>query len=550
MRNQNRINERIKCVSIRLFFFSLLLLGLSTYRDYGISWDEPTQRLTGEVTVNYLAKTFHTPPFLMRWKPGVLALDTYKERVYGVAFEAPAFGLEQILRLKDSRHIYMLRHLLTFLASFGGVYAVYRLSYRRFLDWRIGLLSAFFLVLTPRFFAESFYNSKDIVFMAVFATAMNTTISFVLRPGIKTTLVHALASAVAIDVRIMALLLVVVSVMLLIIRLIRRELQVSRTRLLIALYVMVTSALVIVMWPYLWSNPLGHFVEAFKTMAHFPSNSEVRYMGAFIPTTKLPWHYTLTWISITTPLLYIALFLVGVFATCCQILRRGFKLWHDDGELQDILFLGLFVAPISAVLLFHSELYDGWRHLYFIYPSFLLLSTKGWVAVWSMKSTRNVYKAGLITLTAISLFSTAIWMWKAHPLQNVYFNVLAGKNVKARYEMDYWGLGNRKALEYILEKDHSAVVNVWADSFTPISNSVLMLKGEDRSRVRIGNDKRIPYYVLTNYRSVKDTDDAKYGQEYELFYQMRVGDEVVLSVFKWKGPPPTTGNSSVGGSAR
>ena len=49
-----------------------------------------------------------------------------------------------------------------------------------FSDWRIGLLSALFLVLTPRFFAESFYNSKDIVFMAVFAVGMNTTISFVL----------------------------------------------------------------------------------------------------------------------------------------------------------------------------------------------------------------------------------------------------------------------------------------------------------------------------------------------------------------------------------
>jgi hypothetical protein len=544
------MNRRIKYVSIGLFFSSLLLLGLSRYRDYGISFDEPRQRLTGAVTVNYLAETFHTPAFMTWWELGIPPLATYRDRDYGVAFEAPAFALEHIFRLKDPRDIYMFRHLLTFLVSIGGVCAVYRLSQRRFLDWRIGLLSAVFLVLTPRFFAESFYNSKDILFMAVFAAAMNTTISFVLRPRIKTALVHAIATAVAIDVRIMGLLLVVVSVMLLIIRLIRRELQLGRTCLIFAVYMVVASTFVILMWPYLWSNPLRHLLQAFKNMAQFRWDVQARYMGAFIKPTALPWHYTFTWIAITTPLLYLALFVVGAYATCRQILARGMKLWQDDGEFQDIVFFCLFFAPISAVLLFHSVLYDGWRQLYFVYPAFLLLATKGWVVLWSIKSARKVYKTSLITLTTISVFLTAIWMWEAHPLENVYFNIFAGRNVKARYEVDYWGLGNRRALEYILEKDHSPVVNVWADSFTPISYSFLMLKPEDRWRVREGNDKRIPYYVLTNYRSVKDTGNGKYARDYEVFYEMRVDGEVVLSVFKWKGPPSGTEDSCLGNNPR
>ena len=151
-------------------------------------------------------------------------------------------------------------------------------------------------------------------------------------------------------------------------------------------------------------------------------------------------------------------------------------------------------------------------------------------------------------LTTISAFFTAIWMWKAHPLENVYFNIFAGRNVKARYEVDYCGLGNRGALEYILKNDHSPVVNVWADSPTPLPFSVLMLKCEDRSRVRVGNEKRIPYYVLTNYRLVEDTDNAKYGRDYKLFYEMKVDDEVVLSVFKWKGAPSEKEN--MGDNAR
>jgi len=484
------------------------------------------------------------------WELDIPALAMYPDRDYGVAFEAPVFALERIFRLKDPRDIYMFRHLLTFFVSIGGVCAVYRLSQRRFLDWRIGLLSAVFLVLTPRFFAEFFYNSKDIVFMAVFAAAVNTTISFALRPRIKTALLHALATAVAVDVRIMGLLLVVVSVMLLMIRLVRRELKLARTCLIFSVYMIVASAFVILMWPYLWSNPLRHLIQAFKNMAQFRFDTEVRYMGAFMRPTALPWHYTFTWISITTPLLYLVLFVVGAYATCRQILARGMNLWQDDGEFQDIVFFSLFFTPISAVFLFHSTLYDGWRQLYFVYPAFLLLASKGWVVLWSIKSGRNVYRTTLITLTTISVFVTAIWMWRAHPLENVYFNILAGRNVKARYEVDYWGLGNRRALEYILNNDHSPLVNVWADSFTPIAYSFLMLKGEDRCRVREGNDKRIPYYVLTNYRLVKDTDNAKYDGDYELFYEMRVGGEVVLSVFKWKGRPPATENSCEGENPR
>jgi hypothetical protein len=65
-----------------------------------------------------------------------------------------------------------------------------------------------------------------------------------------------------------------------------------------------------------------------------------------------------------------------------------------------------------------------------------------------------------------------------------------------------------------------------------------MLKPENRLRVRAENDEGAPYYLLTNYRLVKETDNAQYSRDYEPFYEVRVGGEVVLSVFKWKGPPP------------
>jgi hypothetical protein len=525
--------KHLKCVSISLFFLILLLVGLNTYRDYGISWDEPAQRITGAVTVNYLAKKIHAAAFMASWEGNIPALDTYPDRDYGVAFEAPAVALEQLFGLKDSRDIYMFRHLLVFLVFFGGVGAVYRLAARRFLDWKIGLLSSLFLVLTPRLFAEAFYNSKDIVFMAAFAAAMNTTISFVLRPSPKSALLHGLATAIAIDVRIMGILLPAVSVTILIARLIRHELSFRRTCLALCVYLIAGCALVVAMWPYLWSDPLGNFVQAFRNMAKFRWDFEVRYLGDFIRATALPWHYTLTWITITTPLLYLALFLVGVLSIGRQIVNRRCKFWRDDGELQDIIFLGLFAAPIATVSLLHSVVYDGWRQMYFVYPAFLLLAAKGWTVLWSMLSNRHAYRIGLIAVTTISVVRTALWMWNAHPLSNLYFNILAGSNWKTRYELDYWGLGNRQALDYILEHDDRPFITLSPDSWTRLENSFLMLKPEDRKRLKLVEDtKQAPSYLLTNYRSAKDTSNSRYNRDYDLFYQIRVEDEVILSVFK------------------
>jgi hypothetical protein len=179
------------------------------------------------------------------------------------------------------------------------------------------------------------------------------------------------------------------------------------------------------------------------------------------------------------------------------------------------------------------------QHLYFIYPAFLLLAMKGWVSLWGDDLVWTVRKSLLAVVTAISIVYTAAWMWQAHPFQNVYFNALAGTGLRSRYELDYWGLANRKALEYILRNDQSEVITVRADS-TSLKTSFYMIDARDRKRLRYSDD---PRYVITNYRLVKVPDDskykvpddAKYAEDYDLFYQIKVDDEVILSAFRRKG---------------
>jgi len=529
-RHASHSKTEVKYPIQTVFFLVLLAIGLGTYRDYGISWDEPLARFRGAVTLKYVAKCL-APSLLTSAADHVPSLNEYPQRAYGVAFEAPAVALEVMLGIHDKKNVFMFRHLLTFLVAVAGIYAVKRMADRRFSDWRIGLLAALFLVLTPRLFAESFYNSKDVVFMAVFAIAMNTTIAFVLKPSLKTALLHALASAVAIDIRMMAIIVPAATVAILIVRLLKRELPTPLACRALAVYLPVASILVIAMWPWLWSSPIANFVQALGNVSKDYWDDEVLYMGRFIRSTELPWHYIPVWISITTPVLYLGLFLVGAFNTLRQIASRSAGLWKGDEELQDAVFFGLFATPIAAVILVHPVLYDGWRHLYFIYPAFLLLAIKGWVSLWSNDWVWSVRKSLLAAVTAISLIYTAAWMWKVHPFQNVYFNIFAGTNLRSRYDLDYWGLANRKALEYILKNDHSETIDV-RGIHTPVREAFNMIDEPDKKRLRYGQEPT--RYIVTSYRQEKDLDDTKYAEDYDLFYQIKVDDEIILSVFRRK----------------
>jgi hypothetical protein len=540
------------------FFLLLLAVGVGVYRDYGISWDEPESRQNGVVTLKYLAEHF-APSLLKGRSIDSAPLNEYISNYYGVAFETPSVALAEMLGIHEIKDVFLFRHLLTFLIYITGIYAVERMVYRRFSDWRLSLLAALFFVLTPRLFAESFYNNKDIVLMALFAIGMNTTISFALKPGLKTAFLHALASAIAIDVRIVAIILPAATVAILVVRLLKKELSIPLTLRILTVYLVSVCILVLAMWPWLWADPVRHFVQAFRIFAHTPFDGPVLYMGSFVRSTELPWHYVLVYISITTPLLYLVLFLVGLSNTISKIIYRGTSLWKSKEELQDVVFLGFLAVPIATVIMLHSVLYDGWRHMYFVYPAFLLIATRGWVALWS--NDQRISKTLLTVVTAISIVHTAIWMWRAHPYQNVYFNILAGSgDLRSRYELDYWGLADARALEFILANDDREVISVRADSFMPLNAALDMINIGERGRLKLSRvelsdllsedypakllrhpqtpnreaKEKVPDYIITNYRWVQPVDDARYANEFNLFYQIRVDNQIILSVFQRK----------------
>ena len=172
--------------------------------------------------------------------------------------------------------------------------------------------------------------------------------------------------------------------------------------------------------------------------------------------------------------------------------------------MQDLFFAGLLLLPLLAVIGLHSVLYDGWRHLYFVYPALLLVALRGWVLVWQWLCAGRLRYAPMALLvgTGLAMGTTTYQMVKAHPNQQVYFNYLAGPNVATAYELDYWGLSFRQGLEYVAAHDARPHIIIMTNAeVTPVARlNLLMLPAVDRQRLHFTESEREANYFISNYR--------------------------------------------------
>lgn len=531
------MKNRTRDLSVGAFFLILLVLGVFIHKDYGISWDEPQQRFIGQVAERYVIETLFPHSGVAPHQ--VPELSSFRDKDYGVVFELPAVAFERLFGLEDSRDIFFFRHLLNYFVFLAGVFALYVMVSRRLKDWRFGLIAALFLLLSPRFFADGFYNSKDIVFMATFTIALATMLSFLRNPTARMSMLHGFATGLAIDVRIMAVLIPLVTMGVLILKLLRRDIDVGVGAKMLGLYWLASALSTYLMFPFLWEAPVANLIQTFQNMSQFQRwGGEVLYFGEFVSGDSLPWHYVPVWISLTTPFLFVSLFIVGAVFIIRRAVLARFELWRNEEELQDLLMLGFFVGPILAVVVLGSVLYNGWRHLYFIYPAFLFVAVVGLSDIWRLLRPEKIARYAFACLIAAVIVYQVQWMVRAHPLQNVYFNFLAGSDLKSRFELDYWGLSNRKALEYILANDASERIVVVPGSFNPLYYSLLVLDPRDRLRLDIPVTRwpQNPegfHYVVDNYLNwARHYDPSRYSYGYEVVHEIVVGGETISTIYR------------------
>jgi hypothetical protein len=182
-------------------------------------------------------------------------------------------------------------------------------------------------------------------------------------------------------------------------------------------------------WPWAGGAPLVRPFEALLGAAGYPWNGMVLYAGRLYPAQDLPWHYAPWWFLISTP----PVVLVGLSGSTLFVAGRA-------DLLRRVGLWGVIILPIAAAIVMKSTLYDGVRHLTFVYPPMVALAAGGWSAMLGRARPPWV-RRGSGALLAAGIVSVGVFDVRSHPNQGVYFNALVGGPSGAfkRYEMDYWG---------------------------------------------------------------------------------------------------------------
>lgn len=525
--------RRVPRYVVALFFGGWLLLGLAVFGSYGTSWDEPVDRRNGLVSLQYAAGRL-APGWLARHQArlqDVPPLAGYPDNDHGVLFELPLAWLDVVRPGTDPRTTYLLRHAAVFLVSLGGAWALYRLGRRYFHDERLGLLAAGLLLLSPRFFAESFFNGKDLVFMALFTAGAWALARLLARPTAGRALLAGLATAAATDVRLLGLLLVPFALALLGTQLLAAQPARPRVAGAALVYLLATAGGTVAGWPYLWEDPTSNLLAAYRSLSHFNWPGKVLYLGRELTASELPWHYPLVWLHVTTPLAYQAAALLGLAVAAAAPLRRPAAQLRPPAGQLDALLLGWLLGPLVLVIGLQSILYDGWRHLYFIYPALLLLAGRGGQWLWQQRGRSAGWRAlalGAAALAGLEAGATALRMVLLHPQQQVYFSYLPARQVEQLFERDYWGLSYRQGLEYLVARQPQGPIYLDVSHIPPLDNNKGWLRPADQARLVLAPGAAGRYF-LTGYRHTAGTYPDSVGQE---VFSVRAEGVRILSIFR------------------
>jgi hypothetical protein len=301
-------------------------------------------------------------------------------------------------------------------------------------------------------------------------------------------------------------------------------------------YAVALVALTLLFWPILWRDPVGHFRRAWQEMSQYPWTGQVLFGGQQVAAAELPWYYLPTWMLLTTPLMYTGLSLVGAGRFLVELLRR--PLQYVAEQPFDVAVVLALVAPPAAIVVLHSIVYDGWRHLYFIYPPLLFLAVLGFVTLlgWVRERAAKFRPAVALFLlaTALPLLATAWIMVRDHPHQYVYFNRLAGPSlaaIKEQYELDYWGVSCRQGLEFLVRHDAAPTIRVFACSAPAMVNSYL-LTAPERQRLQFVDRPADAAYIVSHFRG--QPEEGLAGKE---VYAVRVRDAKLMVVFQADAGP-------------
>lgn len=520
------------------------LVALFIFKDYGISWDEPVQRRHSLASYKQILgerlNRSDVPDTVKR------ALDVPESgKYYGVALQLITVAIEHMNNFEmDISSVYYMRHFFTFFNYWLACLCFYLLLRRRYEDSYLPFLGLLMLVLYPRFFSDSFYNIKDMLFASWYLISSYFALEYLRRPSVKNLVLFALTSAICTNTRIMG-----ASILLLVMAIAAFKAYADKETSKRKIYLVIMLPILFFMFytiitPTSWDNPVKFFIVASKRFSAFNHRTIQLYLGEFIDN-HVPWHYIPIWIVITTPVIYTVLFFMGTITKIVTIFKSLFKdkaflnnascFFEETNNIYDFFMLAAFWCTLLAMIFLRVSLYDTWRHVYFLFIPFLYLSVQGLYLLPDLfkrladkKLLYRCLQGITYGLLGVTLLFTGIWIAKNHPYQQVYFNTFVRSSVVKNFDREYWCVSHRDLYKYVLATDDRKKITIDSRIF---NITVRGLPKESRGRLSRKDVSYGPDYYVCRFNNNTTNDYEIAG--YEEIQYISVDGFKISSLFKY-----------------
>ncbi len=543
-----------------ILLLAQLTVGLFTFRDYGLSWDEPLFYDYGEALgYAYTPANWFRADFDLNNAYGSSG-DDHKNRgpAYLVLARTPVHILESLGIDQPSAW-----HLVNFLTFLLGVYFVYRLSLRWMSDWAAFGAAALFST-QPLLWGHAFINPKDMPFLVFFTGALlfgfemvdsfhreetkiakdkekkaEPTRRFIFH--LSSFILPAFFLGIATSIRVLAPLAGILVVIYAIIkhyatRNTQHEAPTTRSFIFhLSSFIFLSILIMLASWPYLWESPLTNFIQVFRFMSENPTGLQVLFGGEIYRAYDLPRRYLPVLLAITLTEPVWPLFFLGLGTTLWKTATTIRSHWFNKTKIpqqppitnHQLLFtdywllITAFIIPFAYVLLRHPPMYDGFRHFLFILPPVFVTCGLGfeviftWVKEWPARAKEksgglNTGYKWLRTITIFALlFPAAIPAARLHPYEYTYYNSLVGGTGGAfrAYETDYWLTCYKEAVEqFNARAPRPATLFVHREAYVAAAYAVdgiaVLEERGNLSLVKSGD------YILVNTRTNEDRKTA------------------------------------------
>jgi hypothetical protein len=418
-----------------------LLVGAFTFRDYGLTLDEPLYyQYADSLGYAYSPIEWFSGNFDLENAFGPSASDHQNRGpAYLLLARLPARFLQNAFGM-DYPSTW---HLVNFISFQIGIYFFFIFSRRWMKGWAAFAATLFFAT-QPLLWGHAFINPKDPPFLAAFLVSLE--LGFRMADRIANpqenekawrTFTHILFPAIVLGLATNLRVLGPLAGLLAFVYFLFLH-KPARFYWFIP-YGVIALATLIITWPFLWRAPVQNLLGALQFFSDNPTELRVLFRGEIYTADNLPLRYlpTLLAITLTEPVWPLAI--AGFFIS---IQRWRLKTIEWKTLLPVLLW---FILPMIYVFIRRPAMYDGFRHSLYILPPVFVLAGIALDAIFRRVAISYI-KVALIGLLILPAMRADIQL---HPYQYTYYNQFVGGTGKASlsYETDYWSTCYKDAVQ-------------------------------------------------------------------------------------------------------